>query len=129
VVGKNQAETFSALRGLSEKNKFLAISLLIALMSLAGIPPLAGFFGKLQIFTTAAENGHFFLILFAVLNNVLALYYYIQVLKSAWIDKPEKEIALSIPTKQKIIILILTLSVLLLGFLPFLSNNLSIAFL
>lgn len=129
VVGKNQAETFSALRGLSEKNKFLAISLLIALMSLAGIPPLAGFFGKLQIFTTAAENGHFFLILFAVLNNVLTLYYYIQVLKSAWIDKPEKEIALSIPTKQKIIILILTISVLLLGFLPFLSNNLSIAFL
>ena len=98
-------------------------------MSLAGIPPLAGFFGKLQIFTAAAENKHYFLILFAVLNNVLALYYYIQVLKSAWIDKPAKEIALSVSTKQKTVIIILTLSVLLLGFLPFLSNNLSIALL
>jgi NADH-quinone oxidoreductase subunit N len=129
TISKNQSETFISLNGLSEKSKFLAIALLIALMSLAGIPPLAGFFGKLQIFTAAAENKHYFLILFAVLNNVLALYYYIQVLKSAWIDKPAKEIILSVSAKQKTIILILTLSVLLLGFLPFLSNNLSIALL
>lgn len=129
VLGKNQPENFGSLNGLSQKSKFLSIALLIALMSLAGIPPLAGFFGKLQIFTAAAQNKHYILILIAVLNNVLALYYYIQVLKSAWVDKPKDALTIIINSKQKIAIGILMVSVLLLGFLPFLSNNLSKAFL
>ncbi len=124
IAGRNRREDFASLRGLSKENPTLAVALLIALMSLAGIPPLAGFFGKFHLFFAAAEGHHYALITFAVLNNVLALYYYIQVLKSAWIDSPETEqkpIAVSL--RQKVIVYVLMLGIILMGFFPILANN------
>lgn len=125
IVGQNRKEDFVSLRGLSKQNLTLAIGLVVALMSLAGIPPLAGFFGKFHLFFAAAETKHYALVTFAVLNNVLALYYYIQVLKAAWIDKPEVEpCALQITCRQKAAVIILMIGVIACGFVPMLANNL-----
>ena len=85
VIERNRPETFDSLRGLSKESPILAVALVIALFSLAGIPPLAGFLGKFQLFYSAAQNHHYVLITFAILNNVLALYY-IQLIKSAWVE-------------------------------------------
>lgn len=124
VIERNRPETFDSLRGLSKENPLLAVALVIALFSLAGIPPLAGFLGKFQLFFSAAQNHHYFLVTFAVLNNVLALYYYIQLIKSAWVDSPNPDLhPLIVKLRQKIWIILLSVAILLGTMLPFLNDN------
>jgi NADH-quinone oxidoreductase subunit N len=64
----------------------------LALFSLAGIPPVAGFFGKFFLFTAAAEQGFYFLVLIAVLNTIISLYYYLLVVKAMFINKNESPV-------------------------------------
>jgi NADH-quinone oxidoreductase subunit N len=124
VIERNRPETFDSLRGLSKESPFLAVALAIALFSLAGIPPLAGFLGKFQLFYSAAQSHHYILITFAILNNVLALYYYIQILKSAWVDPPDSSLFhLIVNLRQKIWIFLLSIAILFGAMLPFLNDN------
>ena len=124
IIGHHREETFASLRGLSKQNPSLAVALAISMFSLAGIPPLAGFFGKFHLFFSGASTGHYALVAFAVLNNVLALYYYIQLIKSAWVDEPDGHLSpLRLTRRQRGVIIALSISVVALGFLPFLSNN------
>ncbi|MBO4435966.1 MAG: NADH-quinone oxidoreductase subunit N [Fibrobacter sp.] len=124
IIGHHREETFASLRGLSKQDVSLAIALAIAMFSLAGIPPLAGFFGKFHLFFSGASTGHYVLVTFAVLNNVLALFYYIQLIKSAWVDEPDGHLTpLRLTKRQRGVIILLTVMVVILGFLPFLSNN------
>ena len=90
IIGHHREETFDSLRGLSKQKPTLAIALAVAMFSLAGIPPLAGFFGKFHLFFSGASTGHYGIVAFAVLNNVLALFYYLQLIKSAWIDPTDR---------------------------------------
>jgi NADH-quinone oxidoreductase subunit N len=62
------------------------------LFSLAGIPPVAGFFGKFFLFMSAASAGYYILVLIAVLNVTISLYYYLRVVKAMFIDKSEEPI-------------------------------------
>jgi NADH-quinone oxidoreductase subunit N len=124
IIGHHREETFDSLRGLSKQNPALAIALAVSMFSLAGIPPLAGFFGKFHLFFAGATTGHYALVAFAVLNNVVALYYYLQLIKSAWIDEPEDHLSpLRLTKRQRTVITVLAIAVVLLGVLPFLSNN------
>ena len=124
IIGHHREETFASLRGLSKQNPSLAVALAISMFSLAGIPPLAGFFGKFHLFFSGASTGHYALVAFAVLNNVLALYYYIQLIKSAWVDEPDGHLSpLRLTRRQRGVIIALSISVVALGFIPFLSNN------
>ncbi len=70
----------------------LSFVLMIALFSLAGIPPFAGFFSKFFIFAAAAEQGFYVLVLIALLNTVLSLFYYLRVIKAVFINKNENPI-------------------------------------
>ena len=129
IIGHHREETFASLRGLSKQNPSLAISLAISMFSLAGIPPLAGFFGKFHLFYSGASTGHYMLVAFAVLNNVLALFYYIQLIKSAWVDEPDGHLTpLRLTRRQRAVIVALSIAVVALGFLPFLSNNIVAGF-
>ena len=124
IIGHHREETFASLRGLSKQDVNLAIALAISMFSLAGIPPLAGFFGKFHLFFSGASTGHYVLVTFAVLNNVLALFYYIQLIKSAWVDEPDGHLTpLRLTKRQRGVIILLSVMVVILGFLPFLSNN------
>ena len=124
IIGHHREETFSSLRGLSKQNPSLAIALAISMFSLAGIPPLAGFFGKFHLFFSGATTGHYGLIAFAVLNNVLALFYYLQLVKSAWVDEPDGHLnPLRLTRRQRGVIILLSCAVIILGALPFLSDN------
>lgn len=124
IIGRHREETFDSLRGLSKQNPSLAIALAISMFSLAGIPPLAGFFGKFHLFFAGASTGHYVIVAFAVLNNVIALYYYIQLIKSAWIDEPGESLStLRLSKRQRAIIIGLSIAVVVLGVLPFLTNN------
>jgi NADH-quinone oxidoreductase subunit N len=99
------------------------------MFSLAGIPPLAGFFGKFHLFFSGASTGHYALVAFAVLNNVIALFYYLQLIKAAWVDEPDGHLTpLRLTKRQREVIILLSAAVIVLGFLPFLSNNIFAGF-
>ena len=129
IIGHHREETFQSLRGLSKQNPSLAIALAISMFSLAGIPPLAGFFGKFHLFFSGASTGHYALVAFAVLNNVIALFYYLQLIKAAWVDEPDGHLnPLRLTKRQREVIILLSIAVILLGFVPFLSNNIFAGF-
>lgn len=79
VSEQNQDETFVAFNGLSKKQPFLAAVMAIAMLSLAGIPPTAGFFGKYFLFTAAFKE-YTWLVVLAVLNSAISIYYYFKVI-------------------------------------------------
>lgn len=80
VKERSGDESIEGLRGLSSENKLLAVALSLAMLSLAGIPPLAGFFGKYGIFINAIGQGKTGLVIVAVLNSVIGVFYYFRVM-------------------------------------------------
>lgn len=83
----------SDYNGLYQTNPRLSLAMMLALFSLAGIPPLAGFFGKFFLFTAVAESGYFMLLFIAVINAVISLYYYLLVVKAMFINKNDSPIS------------------------------------
>jgi NADH-quinone oxidoreductase subunit N len=90
----------------------------LALFSLAGIPPTAGFFGKLFLLTAGSVKGNFWLIIIAGLNMVISLYYYLKVVRAIFMDKNEQPIEkLNISPSIKLGLLICGAAILLMGLL------------
>ncbi len=87
---ENYFENIDDLSGLSKNHPILSFSMLIILFSLAGIPPLAGFFAKFYIFMAVIEQSMYFLALIGLLSTVIAAYYYLRIIKIIYFD-PEKE--------------------------------------
>lgn len=85
--------TIDDYNGLYTTHPRLSVVMMLALFSLAGIPPLAGFFSKFFIFAAAAEQGFYVLVFIALLNTVVSLYYYLLVVKAMFINKTETAIA------------------------------------
>ena len=83
-------ENLNDLSGLSKNHPLLSLSLLIILFSLAGIPPLAGFFAKFYIFKSVIEQSMYFLAIVGLLSTVIAAFYYLRIIKIMYFDD-EKE--------------------------------------
>jgi NADH-quinone oxidoreductase subunit N len=92
VSNASGKENISDYNGLYTTNPGLSLIMTLALFSLAGIPPVAGFFGKFFLFTAAAEKGFYTLVIIAVLNTIISLYYYLLVVKAMFINKNENPI-------------------------------------
>ena len=86
----NYYENIEDLSGLSKNHPLLSLSLLVILFSLAGIPPLAGFFAKFYIFKSVIEQSMYFLAIVGLLSTVVAAFYYLRIIKIMYFDK-EKE--------------------------------------
>ncbi len=84
-------EQISDLAGLSRTNPFMAAALAVFMLSLAGIPPMAGFFGKLFIFTAAVNAGLWPLAIIGVVSSVVGAYYYLRIIKIMYFDEPTTE--------------------------------------
>ncbi len=100
------------LAGLHQRSPLLAMALMVSIFSLAGIPPTIGFSAKLFIFLAAMEQGYFTLVLIAMINVLVSLYYYLLVLKAAYLLKPNApltELRLSPPLKLLTAVLILAM--------------------
>ena len=80
-------ERIEDLSGLSTNHPVLSISLLVVLFSLAGIPPLAGFFAKFYIFMSIIEQSMYFLAIIGLLSTVVAAFYYLRLIKIIYFDK------------------------------------------
>jgi NADH-quinone oxidoreductase subunit N len=92
ISNKTGKENMDDYNGLYHTNPGLSLIMTLALFSLAGIPPVAGFFGKFFLFTAAAQKGFYLLVLIAVLNTIISLYYYLLVVKAMFINKSETPI-------------------------------------
>ncbi len=82
-------ENIDDYKGLYKTNPFLSWVLALALFSLAGVPPTAGFFGKLFLLTAGAAKGEYWFITIAALNMVISLYYYLRIVRAVFMDKNE----------------------------------------
>jgi NADH-quinone oxidoreductase subunit N len=83
-------EGIKAVKGLAKTNPFAAIMVTICMLSMAGIPPVAGFFGKYYVFVTALNSDLTWLVLVAVLSSLIGVYYYFKVI-IAMFQEPELE--------------------------------------
>ncbi len=79
-------------KGLYKTNPFLSWILALSLFSLAGIPPTAGFFGKLFLLTAGASKGNYLFITIAALNMMISLYYYLKIVRAVFMDKNEEPV-------------------------------------
>jgi len=90
VAQSDGSEAISAYRGLAQRSPVLALCMLLFLLSLGGIPFVAGFWAKLYVFWAAAERGMYWLVLVGAILTVVALFYYLLVAKRMYIDAPER---------------------------------------
>jgi NADH-quinone oxidoreductase subunit N len=92
IANKTGLENISDYNGLYKTNPRLSLVLMLALFSLAGIPPVAGFFGKFFLFSAVSSVGYYSLLIVAVLNATISLYYYLKPVKAMFIDKNDTPI-------------------------------------
>ena len=96
----------------------------LALFSLAGIPPTAGFFGKLFLLTAGAANANYGFILIAALNMIVSLYYYLRVIRSLFMDKNEQPIEkINIHPSTKFAFIICSAGIILIGMLSWIYDS------
>ncbi|MBI5383669.1 MAG: NADH-quinone oxidoreductase subunit N [Verrucomicrobia bacterium] len=124
VEGRAGDDGFAALAGLSRRAPVLALCLLVFILSLAGIPPLAGFFGKFYVFTAAVKSdpknlGLLWLVIVAIAMSAVSLYYYLQVLKQVYVAEiPAGTNPLQVSRATQLAVGALALAVVALGCWP-----------
>ena len=117
VAAKTGKENISDYNGFYATNPFLSWVMAISMFSLGGIPPTAGFFGKMFLVTAGAAKGNYLLIGIAALNMVISLFYYLRVVKAMFIDKSDQPIApLKGSMSMRIALIICLLGVVTTGF-------------
>jgi NADH-quinone oxidoreductase subunit N len=123
VIKNMKSEKIEAFNGLGKKNPLLATTLTILMLSMAGIPPMAGFFGKYYVFLDAIRNQHLPLVIVAVITSIISVYFYFKVILAMW-TKDSDEVAFAADAPYTIISLICLLATLVLGIFPSLISSL-----
>ena len=111
-------ENIDDLAGLSKTNPAMAAALTIFMFSMAGIPPLAGFVGKLYIFQSAIQAELFGLAIIGVLASVVGAFYYLRIVKVMYFDKPEEDFDQPVSLEMNGVIIVTGAVSLLLILLP-----------
>jgi NADH-quinone oxidoreductase subunit N len=113
------SENLEDYAGMAKKEPLLALVFMFSLLSLAGIPPLAGFVGKFYLFYAAMQKGYTWLVVIAALNSTLSLYYYLLVLRQMYIVDRKKELPKVVMTfGVKLTLLITMLAMFIIGIFP-----------
>jgi NADH-quinone oxidoreductase subunit N len=124
VVSKHAgSDKIEAFNGLAKRHPFLAVALTVAILSMAGIPPFAGFFGKYYIFSEAMKNGHLLLTVVAVVNSIAAVYYYFKVVLAMYTQDGE-DAPYTVKPAYSFVIALCVLLTLLIGVFPSVFANL-----
>src|SRR5207253_3331042 len=119
VVARSEGtEHLNGFRGLAQRSPLLAVAMLLFLLSLGGIPFVAGFWAKLYVFWAATERGLYWLVLLGAILTVVALFYYLLVAKRMYIEAPERSSRVPVAPTLALSVLLCALGVLLLGLYP-----------
>ncbi len=120
---KNDSEESEIFKGLAQKNPVLAIAATIAMLSLAGIPGTAGFFGKYYLFSLTIGSGYMWLAVIGILNSLISVYYYLRIVIYMYASKSKDDKSLEIPAIYSIVIAICTFLTIAFGLLPSILMN------
>jgi NADH-quinone oxidoreductase subunit N len=117
ISSKTGKETVNDYKGLYSSNPALALVMALALFSLAGIPPTAGFFGKLFLLTSGAQVGSWWLIIIASLNLVVSLFYYLRIVRAMFVDMNSEPLEkISLTSSVLVSLSLCVIGILVLGF-------------
>lgn len=119
LVKMNSSETegFGAFNGLIRRNRMLAALMAFALLSMSGIPPLAGFMAKFLVFTAAIENGYLWVAICGIIASAIAVYYYFKLILSMFGGAPEYPV-FTVPVYQKLVLIFCGAALLVLMLIP-----------
>tara|TARA_R110002096_G_scaffold434832_1_gene658130 strand:- start:136166 stop:137572 length:1407 start_codon:yes stop_codon:yes gene_type:complete len=119
AVSQNGANpSIASLAGLYKRSPFLGLVLLVAMFGLAGIPPTPGLAGKWFLFSAVIEDGHLWLVLVAAINATISLYYYLLVVKSAYLSPPGDAPAITLSPTYSVTAFVAVVLVMFSGFYP-----------
>ncbi len=111
-------EELADLNGLARRNLPLATLLTLCVLSLAGVPPLAGFFAKFYVFMVGWQSGARWLVVLAVVTTVVSLYYYLRILKAMFLEPPIVDEPLRAPPGITAAVAVATIGLVALGLFP-----------
>ncbi len=116
VADQTGSEEIEVYSGLGYRNPVIGIVLTIFLISLTGLPPTAGFIGKLYVFTSVVNAGYIWLAVIGVINSVISLYYYVRIIRNMYLrDIESQKTAINVSTQALILLLLLAIPTLVLG--------------
>ena len=118
VAQAEGSDAIAAFRGLAQRSPILALCMLLFLLSLGGIPFVAGFWAKLFVFWAAAEQGLYWLVLVGAVLTVVALFYYLLVAKRMYIDAPERREPIPVAPLLQFCIFLCVMGVVVMGIYP-----------
>ena len=120
ILVKRQVGTdhFESFNGLGKRNPWLAFSITIAMLSLAGIPLTAGFIGKFMMFSNVMNDYHTVLLVLAAINAAVGVYYYLRVVVHMYFMKSEAEQTVSMPVNFQVVFVVAVILTIVLGVYP-----------
>jgi NADH-quinone oxidoreductase subunit N len=119
IMSRNKpADLITDYAGMARRSPLLAIAMTLGLLSLMGLPPLAGFMGKFYVFSQAAQHGLIWLVIVAVVNSVISAYYYLRIIKTIWMDGPASEETVSSSAGPRLALILGVLGIITLGIAP-----------
>lgn len=117
VANAKDSDGVDSFNGLAKTNPMLALVMTIALLSLAGIPPTAGFFAKYYIFTSAFMAGNPGLVLIAIIASLVGVYYYFRLIIAMYFKESSDE-AIAVESNHKLLLVVIAIAIIALGLFP-----------
>ncbi|MBI4925185.1 MAG: NADH-quinone oxidoreductase subunit N [Bdellovibrio sp.] len=117
-IDQTGKENIKDFQGLSRTHPLIALSMMIGLFGLAGIPPLSGFIGKFFLFSVAASSGFYWLVAVAAINSVISLYYYLRIVRQMYIEPVLETTTFSMNLSTRCVLGSLVIASVLLGLVP-----------
>jgi len=126
ILVREETGTFNikAFKGLAKSNPTEAFAMTIAMLSLAGIPPLVGFAAKYNLFVAAIEQGNLPLVIVAIIGSVISVYYYIRPIIAMYVSKPNEDIVIESSNSYRRQIELAAILMIILGLIPGVFINL-----
>jgi NADH-quinone oxidoreductase subunit N len=118
ILSNGMADDISSFNGLAKKSPMLAIAMVIALLSFAGIPPTGGFFAKYYVFSVALKNGYNWLVILAVVSSLISVFYYFRIISAMFVSEGTSIEAPAMSGSQKFALIASSALVIILGIFP-----------
>lgn len=122
-----EADKISDLKGLNQRNPWLAFMMLLVMFSMAGIPPMIGFYAKLSVLQAVLEAGYIWLVVVAVMLSLIGAFYYLRIIKFMYFDAPEQTQPIMFKPDVKVLVSMNGLAIILLGMFPQVLMGLSLS--
>ncbi len=129
VANDSGSEMIEGFRGLSSRSPLIAGAMMIFLISLTGIPPFAGFFGKFFLFKAVIDSGFYWLAFIGLLNSVISLYYYARIIKAMYFESADETESFYSTKSALVLLTVFVIPTIFIGFLNIfysLSGNIAL---